>query len=222
MTPSFQLIFLPSQHVVSHRVPVEQHAVGSAQEAATEHGVRVALEDRLEQGWIVARVVLEVGVLHQDHVAAGFAKAALQRRALAAILVLEKQPHLWVARRKLLHDLAGAVRRAVVDYDDLSRQPTAVCREHAAEQLLDPTSLVVDRDHDGKLGKGYLGHDPTPEQLIDEPGRQVARAPETLVHGVRGAGQRLVAAEIIAVERHPRLEAGGELALFELGRAHRR
>ena len=51
-----------------------------ADEARAEHHVGPVFEDRLDQPRILGRVVFQVGVLHEDHVAGGVAEA-LRRAA---------------------------------------------------------------------------------------------------------------------------------------------
>ena len=61
-----------------------------AEEARAEDDVGLALEDRAQQQRVLARVVLEVGVLDDHDVAGGLAEAAGHRRALALVGGLEE------------------------------------------------------------------------------------------------------------------------------------
>ena len=74
---------------VADRVPEVQHPVRpAAEEARAEHDVGVARLERLEQHAVLARVVLEVGVLDDDVLAGGGGEAAAQRRPLAAVALV--------------------------------------------------------------------------------------------------------------------------------------
>ena len=75
------------------RVPEVEHAVRlAADEARAEHDVGLALEDRLHQPRVLARVVFEVGVLDDDHVAGRRGESRAQRGAFALILLMQDYP----------------------------------------------------------------------------------------------------------------------------------
>ena len=92
---------------------------------------------------VLLGAVLEVGVLHHDHVTGGLGDSPAHGRALAAVLVLQQQLEAALAREPLQH-VARAVGRGVVHGDELDPQRH---REHAAHDLLDRRALVVDGHH---------------------------------------------------------------------------
>ena len=142
------------QHLVGDRVPEVEHAVALADEARAEDHVGLVLEDRLHQLRILGRIVFQVGVLHEHHVAGGVLEAFAQGRALALV-------H-WSGRRRgrrrscfeLLQDVARAVGAAIVDDDDFLGDRHGL---HAADHFADPAFLVVDRDDDRELEAGGIG-----------------------------------------------------------------
>ena len=64
------------QHAVGHVVPEVVHALRPAEKSRPIDHVRATVNDRLEQLAVVARVVLQVRVLHQDDVARRFRESA--------------------------------------------------------------------------------------------------------------------------------------------------
>jgi hypothetical protein len=63
-------------------------AARRAEEPRTIHHVGFPFKDRLQKQGVFSRVVLEVGVLDDQHVACGLAKATRHRRAFALICFL--------------------------------------------------------------------------------------------------------------------------------------
>ena len=110
-----------------------------------------ALEDRLDQPRVLGRVVLQVGVLHDDDVAGAVLEALAQRRALAQVLRLVEDADVVVLLLESARGCRGAVGRAVVDEDDLLRDRTAWTRRTSSRQ---PALLVVDGDDDRQLEAG--------------------------------------------------------------------
>src|SRR5262249_20478382 len=71
-------------------MPEVVDALGTAQKARAEDDVGATVDQRFEQLVVVARIVFEVGVLHQNDVARQFSEAAAQCGAFALIHLLEK------------------------------------------------------------------------------------------------------------------------------------
>ncbi len=71
----------------------------AAHEAAAVDDGRAAFQQRFQQQHIVARIVLQVGILDDDDIAGGLLKAGAQRSALAAVDLVEEDLH--VRRRSL-------------------------------------------------------------------------------------------------------------------------
>src|SRR5579859_4213849 len=112
---------------------------------APEDNLGLALEDRGDESRPIPRVVLQVGVLDEDEVAAGRTDPGSHRRAFAPVDAVAHHPYRRVLEGS--QDLVGPIHRSVVDDDDfpVDRQidPT-----HPPDDLPDGVSLVVDgHDH---------------------------------------------------------------------------
>ena len=70
----------------------------AADEAAAEHGVRLALHDEVEQVRVLLGAVLEVGVLDDDDVARRLRDPPPHRRALAPVPLLQEELEAALAR----------------------------------------------------------------------------------------------------------------------------
>ena len=117
----------------------------TAEKAGAEHGVGVARQDGAQQRRNLHRIVFEVGILHDDHVARGGLDRGADRRALAA--VDRVAPHLVDASLGVqpVEDLAAAIARGVVDADDL------LVDRHGAnllDQRFEGAGFVVHRNQD--------------------------------------------------------------------------
>src|SRR5262249_4532546 len=129
------------QGLVGHVVPEIQHAMALADESRAINDVGPPLQDRLEQPRIFRRVIIQIGVLHQDALAGGVAEALPQRRALALVALLEEDAD--VAAFQLAQDAVRAVLAAIIDQDQFLRDRH---RLHAPNYFANPALLVVDRD----------------------------------------------------------------------------
>ena len=89
-----------------------------AEEPRSEHHVGLAIEQRLEQGAVLSRIVFEVRVLHDDEVGGRLLKTPPQGCSLALVVRLPQQPQAGVDDR--LRDADRIVSRPVVDHDHLS------------------------------------------------------------------------------------------------------
>ena len=115
-----QLLSDGEQPVAQGVAVVEDPPALAGQEARAVDHVGAVLQERAHQAGVVARVVLQVGVLEDDQVAGGRGDAGADRGALALVLlVLDVADAVRVLGGELAQDLAGAVLRAVVDDDDL-------------------------------------------------------------------------------------------------------
>ena len=92
-----------------------------AQEAGTEHDVGHASFQRLEQHVVLPRVVLQVGILDDDVLTAGYGEGAAQRRPLAAVDLMgdDREPLVVDGGDEVGEHLGRAIRRSVVDDHDL-------------------------------------------------------------------------------------------------------
>lgn len=136
------------QQFVADHVPEEVDAVGTAaREARAEYDVGMALEDRSEQGGVVARIVFEVGVLNKHDVPGGGREPGAQGRALALVDLVVADDQRRILLVELVDRLAGPVARAIVDKDDflLQRKRHGL---HGVHDFTDGFFLVEDRDDD--------------------------------------------------------------------------
>ena len=72
---------------------------------------------------VVARVILEVGVLHADEIARGALEPFVQRRALAHVALVFDDTHLRMPRGDFVRKLPASVSGAVVDDEKLNLKP---------------------------------------------------------------------------------------------------
>ena len=103
------------QEAVADGVPEEQHAPRAAREARAVDHVGVALEDGRDQARVLARVVLEIGVLDDGDVAGHVRDRRPHRGALALVALVPDQHQAEVGRLRqaagvLLDDLAPSRR----------------------------------------------------------------------------------------------------------------
>ena len=82
-------------------------------------------------------------------------EGGFERRALALVLRLEKNPNVieWILRQLILflqtrENLTAPILRTVIDENDLLRHRK---RAHSAHDLLQRPLFVVDRDEDGEF-----------------------------------------------------------------------
>ncbi len=133
------------QEPVAHRVPEVQHPAGARLEARAVDGVGLVRPDGLQEGGILHRVVLQVGVLDHDHVPRGRLDPGPHRGALAHVLRLVDHLVKQALLIQLIEELAGTVPRRVVHRHDLHVERDL---PHAPHRLLDGLLLVVGRhDH---------------------------------------------------------------------------
>src|SRR5262245_60145655 len=77
------------QDAVGDGMPEVEHAMALADEARAVDDVGAALDDRLQESWILRGIVFEIGVLHDDGVAGGMREAAAEGSALALVPGME-------------------------------------------------------------------------------------------------------------------------------------
>ena len=158
-------------------MPVVQHAVRAAVKARPEHHVGKPVANRLQQPIVILRVVLQVGVLDEDNVAARESEAGAERGTLALVVIVEQHADVadiespfarrlssarTVAHRSALGAFVrGGARRLGVGSEKLQELPRAIGgavvdehhllrdrrRLHPTQELLDRCALVVDWDH---------------------------------------------------------------------------
>ena len=144
------------ESVVSSLLPTECQKYrtrwprGDAEEARPVDDVGFAVEDRANQLAVFARIVFEVGVLDDHHVAGRFAHAAPHRRALALVVRLKEDADAVLAVQ-LLEDVAGAVLRSIVDDHQLLFNGAEIDGKDAGDDGADGGLLVVRRHHDGQF-----------------------------------------------------------------------
>ncbi len=125
-----------------------------ADKPAAVHDVGLVLDDRLKELHVVLRIVFQIGVLDQHHIAGGEFEPVAQRGALALIhgLVGDFELDIGKERCKLVKFPRGVVLRAVVDADDLASNALGERGfHHQADEVLNGLLLVIDRNDDGEL-----------------------------------------------------------------------
>jgi hypothetical protein len=120
------------------------------EEPRSVHDIGMALEDRADQRRVFVRVVFEIGVLDDHHVAGGLADAAPHRGALALVVRLKQHAHAVLAV-ELFEDVAGAVFGSIVNDDELLFDGAEIHGEDARDDGADGGLLVVRRHHDGQF-----------------------------------------------------------------------
>lgn len=65
----------------------------TANEAGAVHGIGSSVENRLKQPRILGRVVFQIGVPYENHVASGKVEPSAERRAFPAILFVKNYSH---------------------------------------------------------------------------------------------------------------------------------
>ena len=139
--------------LVAHVVPEQEHPVRSAQKARAVDDIGVAFEDGGQELRIVARIVLQVGVLDDDDLAAHLGLSGPERCPLASVALMAQDDE--VGPDDALEELGRRVGRAIVHDDELfllGRPP------HAGDHLRNRRSLVIDRDdHREQRAPGVRG-----------------------------------------------------------------
>src|SRR5690606_27349466 len=158
-------------------VPEVQHAMRPAEESGAEHRIGLARLDRSQQRGNLRRVVLEVGVLHHQHVALGEFDRLADRSTLALVVRLVEEPVDLPLGEQTVEDRRAAVGRPVVDTDDLVLHWD--CPDHA-DQGLNGCRFVVHRDqyrhaqaHRGRLRLARLRAWTIAARMLDGSARPV-------------------------------------------------
>ena len=147
---------------VGHVVPEVEDAVGAAVKSVAEHHVRLALEDGLEQDRVVARVVLEVGVLDDDDVPARLGQTRADRRALAAVDGVPDEAEALGARRTSFSTMAAVSSFEASSTTMISRARSSGRGVDPRDDLRDGVLLVVG-GHDDRDECSSHGSDGTTE-----------------------------------------------------------
>ena len=110
-------------------------------------------------GWtsfgVLARVVLQVGVLDDHEIAGRGRESRAQRRALALVLLVIQHADARLSF-ELLQFVARAVRRVIVNDDDFPAQPERFEWDGAdgGDDLMNGGALVEDGHDDGEFHSG--------------------------------------------------------------------
>ena len=118
---------------------------GHPPEATPVDDVRAPRGDRFEERGVVSRVVLEIRVLDQNHIACDIREARGERAPFALVLLVVDTADLGMRLAQRGHDLAASVLRAVIDENDLHLERLL---ENATDDLFEGSLLVVDRNDD--------------------------------------------------------------------------
>ncbi len=119
--------------------------------ARADHHVGATLELRDERGQVL-RIVRHVGV-HLEEALVALGEASFERLHVRGAETELARPmqhtNVVVLRRELVRDLAGAVRRGVVDDEDVRFRKRGA---HPRDEPLQVVSFVVSRRHDERTG----------------------------------------------------------------------
>ena len=122
--------------------------------AATAACDVVAGLDRLDQPRDVLRLVLQIAVHRHHHVAARTRQAGVHRRMLSEVALEPHRTHAGIATVQALQRCEGAVRRAVVDEDQLERARAGIERRNGSSvELVHRRRLVEQGDDDRDVGR---------------------------------------------------------------------
>jgi hypothetical protein len=137
-------------------MPIEQDAMGTAEEARPIDDIRnPALNGRNELE-VVLRLILEIRILDDDDVTAGFLKSSPERGPLSTVRWLKIDLQVVVPgpsgsksmRRvfgQVFQELAGSVGGSIVHDNDFLLDTDGI---DPTQDFLDRLAFVVDRDHD--------------------------------------------------------------------------
>ncbi len=132
-------------------MPEHGGAAWPAQEARAVDHIRDALLDGLKQVGVVARVVLQVGVLDEHDLALRSLDPGADGAPFPQVLLVQQDAHTLPAVQGG-EQVAGAVGRAVVHQQDLGGAPGGL---HPPDDLVEAVLLVVDGDDDRKVHGGH-------------------------------------------------------------------
>ena len=124
-----------------------------ADEAAAGSGVCLAIQNRLQQLGVIRRVILKVGILHDQQVASGQRPCVAQGGTFALVggLVEDFEGDVGEVGGDLLHHVPCAVLGGVIDHDDFAGK---AAREGLIDDALDDCRevafLVIDGNEDGE------------------------------------------------------------------------
>src|SRR5262245_40723652 len=121
--------------------------MGSAMEAVAEDDIRVTIENRLEEGAIILRVVFEVGILDEDHLPRHMGDRRANGSALAEIPLMREHLDLLAltpsASDETLEELPSPVHRAIIHENQFHRH-LDWSRAYPPDDLGNRGDLIVD------------------------------------------------------------------------------
>ena len=130
-----------SEKAVGELVPEQNAGWGRIKKARTIHNARAPVADGLEQRVIILRVVFEIGILDDDHIAAGMLQAGADGGAFSAVGGMRIDYNERIVNGA--QDGLGAIRRAIVNEENLLHQ---IGLFHLIVGGEDGGFLVIDRD----------------------------------------------------------------------------
>src|SRR5436309_8936203 len=98
-------------------MPIVEDPVAFAAKSGAINHVGLVLENRLDEKGVFGGVVLQVGILDQDHVARRLLESGPEGSSFAAVYRLVEDPHPGPCLQ-LVEDLTGPVGAAIVDDQD--------------------------------------------------------------------------------------------------------
>ena len=130
----------------------ESTAPATGEIAGTEDGIGVAIEQRPEQGRVIARIVFEIGVLHQAEIAAGVFDGGTHGRAFALVHFVPEQANARFDGGEPRQDFRGAVSGTIVNDDEFLLQSLRNGRiQNSLQAAFHQGPLIVDGDEYGEF-----------------------------------------------------------------------
>src|SRR4051794_15790977 len=97
-------------------MPEIEHAMAFTDETRTKHNIGPIIENRLNEPRILGRIVFQVGILYENHIASRMFETFTESGALALIERLIENADVVIA--ELLEHRAGAIGGKVINDDD--------------------------------------------------------------------------------------------------------
>ena len=115
----------------------------AARITGAEDGVSLVVNDRLEHGGEFVWRVFQIGVLYDDDVASHIGLRGADACSFALIRRMMEDTKIW-RRREAVQQLGGAIRRAVVNDENLQILYTAVA--DGVDDIDDRVDFIVNRN----------------------------------------------------------------------------
>jgi len=118
----------------------------AAQEPGAKHNIGTVFQNRCKKNGILARIVLQVGILNDDEVPGRFLETRAQCRSLPEIAFLQ---HEFVdpSGRFRFEEFSCSIGRSVIDNDNF--HVFDWCRANCFNRSFNRRSFIITRNNDG-------------------------------------------------------------------------